>query len=233
VFLIIANLCRGVSNRFDACPRLLPERLIWSCASSERRCVKKHTPGRILLTLLRISMSFFLLLSSSAATAELTASLKSRTKANFLAQFPKFINWPDSAFSSAQAPFFICILGEFSFGYSLAELTRGTMAQGRRIEIRSVRAEQDMRSCQILFITHSVKKRYGKVFEVVRGSNVLTVGETPDFIDAGGGVSLLFETETLRFEINLATANAAHLRISSGMLALARRVLNFPETAKS
>lgn len=233
MFLIIANLWRGVSNRFDARLRLLPERLNRSRASSERRCVKKHTPGRILLTVLRISMSFFFLLSSSSATAELTASLESRTKANFLAQFPKFIYWPDTAFPSAQAPFFICILGEFSFGYSLAESTRGTAAQGRRIEIRSVRAEQDLRSCQILFITHSQRKRYERVFEVVRGSNVLTVGETPDFIDAGGGVSLLFETESLRFEVNLATANAAHLRISSGMLSLARRVRSFPETAKS
>jgi hypothetical protein len=45
-------------------------------------------------------------------------------------------------------------------------------------------------------------------------------------------VSLLFELETLHFEVNLSAANAAHLRISSGMLSLARRVLNTPETAK-
>jgi hypothetical protein len=233
VFFFISNLWRAFSNRFDARLRLHPEYLSRSCASSEGRCIKKFTPGRILLTVLHLSLIFFLFLASSSARAELTASLENRTKANFLAQFPKFVNWPDTAFPSAQAPFLICILGEFSFGYTLAEITRGTVTLGRRIEIRSVQAEQDLRACQILFITHSKRKQYGKVFEVLQGSNVLTVGETPDFIDAGGAVSFLFEVDALHFEVNLAAANSAHLKISSGMLSLARRVVNIPEIAKS
>jgi hypothetical protein len=178
-------------------------------------------------------MIFFLLLAPSPASAQMPASLEYWTKANFLAQFPKFINWPDTAFPSAQAPFLICILGDISFGHSLAEFTRGTLAQGRRIEVRPVRAEQDLRACQILFITQSKRKQYGMVLEAVQGSSVLTVGETPDFIDAGGAVGLSFEREMLHFEVNLGAANHALLKISSGMLALARRVLNNPETARN
>jgi hypothetical protein len=211
-----------------------PRRGLHPCSVfSGRRRIKKSTPVRILPTALSLSMIFLLFLSELPARAQMAVPLEYRTKAYFLAQFPRFIDWPDTAFPSAQAPFLICILGEFSFGHSLAELTRGTLAKGRRIEIRSVHAEQDLRACQILFISQSKRKQYGKVLEVVQGANVLTVGETPDFIDAGGAVGLSFERELLHFDVNLGAADHALLKISSGMLALARRVLNNPEAAKS
>ena len=178
-------------------------------------------------------MIFFLFLALSPVSAQMSVPLEYRTKANFLAQFPRFIDWPETAFPSAQSPFLICMLGEFSFGPSLAEITRGTVAHQRRVEVRWVSTEQDLRVCQILFISRSKRKQYEKVLEVVQGSNVLTVGETPDFIETGGAVGLSFELETLHFEVNLGAANDAHLKISSRMLTLARRVMNKPEVAKS
>jgi len=201
--------------------------------ASGRQRVKKAAATGAVRTALSLGIILFSSLVSPLAHAQMTVPLEYRTKAYFLAQFPRFIDWPDTAFPSAQAPFLICILGNFSLGPSLAEFTRGTLAHGRRVEIRSVRPEQDLHACHILFITQSKRKMYGKVLEVVHGSSVLTIGETSDFIDAGGGVSLLFELEILHFEVNLAAANGAHLKISSGMLSLARRVINNTETAKS
>jgi hypothetical protein len=99
-------------------------------ASCPRHRVKKAAAAGILPTVLSLSMIFFLLLASSPASAQMSVLLEYRTKAYFLAQFPKFIDWPDTAFPSAQAPFLICILGESSFGHSIAEFTRGTVAQG-------------------------------------------------------------------------------------------------------
>jgi len=202
-------------------------------ASSPGHRLKKTAAAWIPGTGSIFSIILFFFLVSPPAHAQMPVPLEFRTKAYFLAQFPRFIDWPDTAFPSAQAPFLICILGESSFGPSLAEFTRGTVAQGRRVEVRWARPEQDLRACQILFISRSKRKQYEKVFEVVRGSNVLTIGETPDFIDAGGVVGLSFELETLHFEVNLRAANDAHLKISSRMLALARRVVNKPEDAKS
>jgi hypothetical protein len=62
---------------------------------------------------------------------------------------------------------------------------------------------------------------------------MLTVGETPEFLDAEGMVSFSTEDESVRFDVNLGEANKAHLKISSHMLALARRVVNPAEAAKS
>jgi hypothetical protein len=127
----------------------------------------------------------------------------------------------------------LCVFGDFAFGTSLAELTRGTTAHAKRVEIRWVHKEQDLHSCHILFVSRSEQKRYGQVPQAVRGQSVMTVGETTEFLDAGGIVSFVMERETLQFEVNLVEANKVHLRISSQMLALARRVVSKTEAAKS
>jgi uncharacterized protein DUF4154 len=155
-----------------------------------------------------------------------------RSKANFLAQFPSFIDWPEDAFPSAQAPFAVCVVGAFSFGTSLAEITRGMSAHGRQIEIRWKHKDEELRNCQVLFVSRSEAKRYAQILQAVQGAGVLTVGETPDFLAAGGAVGFLFQEDKLQFEVNLVAANGAHLRISSRLLAIAKRVLNKPEAAR-
>jgi hypothetical protein len=60
---------------------------------------------------------------------------------------------------------------------------------------------------------------------------VLTVGETAEFLDAGGIVTFTMQQETLQFDVNLDGASRVHLKISSHMLALARRVVHKTEAA--
>ena len=148
-----------------------------------------------------------------------------RSKANFLTTFPSFVDWPESAFTSAQSPFLICVRGDFSFGTSLAELARRASPHGRRVEVRWVHQDQELRSCHIAFVSRSESKRYAKLLQFLEGTGVLTVGETESFLGAGGAVSFYFEHETLQFEVNLIAADTAHLKISSRLLALARHVV--------
>jgi hypothetical protein len=49
-----------------------------------------------------------------------------RAKASFLSKFPLFVEWSEGALPSTRAPFLICVFADFSFGVSLAEMTRGT-----------------------------------------------------------------------------------------------------------
>ena len=156
-----------------------------------------------------------------------------RAKANFLAAFPNFIEWPADTFASTQTPFLLCVYGDFSFGTSLAEKTRGISIRGRRIEVRWARKQQELRACQILFVSRSEIKHYRRILKAVQGANVLTVGETPDFLASGGTIDFLFEGDKLQFEVNLDAANEAKLQISSNMLVLARHVVTRMEAAKT
>jgi uncharacterized protein DUF4154 len=156
-----------------------------------------------------------------------------RAKANFLAAFPKFVDWPSEAFPSQQAPLKICVFGDFNFGTSLAEIARGITIRGRRLEVRWERDQQALRTCHILFVSHSEEKRYAKILKAIEGASVLTVGETSDFLASGGVIEFLFEEDRLQFEVNIGAATEAHLRISANMLALARHVVGSRDAAKN
>jgi hypothetical protein len=155
-----------------------------------------------------------------------------RDKARFLAAFPNFVEWPEDAFPSASAPLFICVFGDFSFGSSLAELTRGVVVRQRRLEVRWTRKEQELRSCHIVFVSRSEGRRYGQILKSLQGASVLTVGETSGFISNGGGIEFAFESDKLQFAVNMIAAEDARLKISSNMLALARHVVR-PEAEKN
>jgi hypothetical protein len=155
-----------------------------------------------------------------------------RSKATFLANFLSFVDWPESAFASAQAPFTLCVRGDFSFGTALAEVTRGATPRGRRVEVKWVHKDPELRNCQIAFVSRSESKRYAKLLQAIAGAGVLTVGETPDFLAAGGMISFAVERDILQFEVNLVAADSARLKISSRLLTLARRVVNRTEATK-
>lgn len=180
-----------------------------------------------------LSAIFLLVTQPAAVPGQITAQQEYRAKAAFLSNFPSFVEWPAGAFSSPQAPLTICVYGVYAFGISLADSAGGRTAHGRRIEVKWVHKENELRSCHILFVSRSEAKHYGTVLQAIQGASVLTVGETPDFLAAGGTVSLMLQQESLQFEVNLDRANEAHLKLSSRLLALARRVVNKAAEAKS
>jgi len=77
--------------------------------------------------------------------------------------------------------------------------------------------------CDVLF----VPRRFAAAHEylhAVDGKPVLTVGESPEFVQEGGIVNFFLDGKRVRFEINPAAATRANLRISSRLLQLARLV---------
>lgn len=213
-------------------PRLFPwlgaSRGSFVRASKRRFSIEKQIRGFLCLSLLTALVQP---LPASRAPEERLNEYQA--KASFLAAFPKFVEWPPDAFAAEQSPLLLCVFGDFSFGASLAAATRGTSIRGRLVEVRWARKEQDLRACHILFVSRSEGKRYGSIFKSIQGANVLTVGETPDFLASGGAIDFLFTEDKLQFEVNMGAASDAHLRISSNMLALARHVIIRAEGAKS
>ncbi len=186
----------------------------------------------------RVCASFCALLLLFASTelrgaAQDAAANEIVWKANFLAQSAAFIEWPvDSPLHNANA-FRWCVYGTFSFGTKLAELTRDLTFDGKRSEVKWIRKDTELSSCQIIFVSRSEAKNYAKVLDAARAGRALTVGETADFLDAGGMVALFTDGKPPAFEVNLDAVDAAELKLSSRMLALARRVVNHTVTAKS
>ena len=154
-------------------------------------------------------------------------------KARFLANAPSFVEWPASAFQNSVGSLLICVHGDFPFGTTLAELTRGSLVHGRRLEIKWTHAEQDLLACQVVFVTRSAAKRYARVLQLAKQTGSLTVGEEPEFLKAGGMVSLIPSDRGVTFDINLDAVQEGRLKISSQLLSLARHVFRAPESARA
>jgi hypothetical protein len=148
-----------------------------------------------------------------------------QVKATFLYNFTQFTDWPDGAFSSTNAPIVIGIVGEDPFGSTLDDVVRGEVVRGHPLVVKRLRADEDLRSCHVLFISRSEKERHAAILTGLHGHPVLTVSETDRFLENGGVVNLLMVKDRVRFEINSSATDRAGLKISSKLLNLATRVV--------
>ena len=147
-----------------------------------------------------------------------------QVKAAYLFNFLKFVEFPGESFADPLAPFVIGVVGEDPFGNALPQVVIGKTVQGRDLVIRLYHAGEDLRGAHILFISASERKRLPMIFSGLRGSSVLTVGDTPGFLDAGGVIQFVNENDRIRFAINLDAAGRARLKMSSKLLSLAKVV---------
>jgi hypothetical protein len=141
-------------------------------------------------------------------------------KAGFLLNFLRFVEWPMPPAGQAREPFSICIIGDDPFRDILDRMVQGETVSGRPIMVRRLPRWQD--PCQLLFVSSSERD----VFRTLRqaGPGVLTVGEAPGFLTDGGMINFVVDDRRVRFDINVAAASAASVKISSRLLSVARTV---------
>ncbi len=145
-------------------------------------------------------------------------------KAVFLFNFAQFIEWPASAFAEASSPLVIGVLGDDPFGEALEQAVAGEKIANRPLVIRRSQKLHDLQSCHMIFVARSENERLGSILKELRGTGVLSVGETEVFARAGGIIAFLMEGNKVRFAINPEAAAHERLRVSAKLLKLARIV---------
>ena len=142
-------------------------------------------------------------------------------KAAFLNDFAQFVEWPADAFVGVKSPIVIGILGDDPFGDSLGEIVRDENVDNRPVVIKRYQRVQDIKACQILFISQSENKRLEEICAGLKDRSILTVGDFDGFAKRGGMIRFVTEKNKIRFRINVEAAKAANLTISSKLLRLA------------
>jgi hypothetical protein len=145
-------------------------------------------------------------------------------KAHYLYSFPLFVEWPAQAFRAPNAPFILGIVGHDPFGSMIDSLTANATLHGRKVIVQRLNRDQDLRHCQVLFISRSEREHLEFILSKLVGGSVLTVSEIEGFSASGGIIGLVFDDDRVRFEINLDTAAGAGLTVSAKLSSLARTV---------
>jgi YfiR/HmsC-like len=147
-----------------------------------------------------------------------------QVKAAFLFNFAKFIDWPAARFSREDAPLVIGVLGKDPFGPILDAIIHDKSINRHPLQVQRLADGDDLKACHVLFVSRSEKQHLGEIVEAVKGSAVLTVGETDDFLQRGGMINLYLESDSVKFAINPASAQRAGLGMSSKLLGVAKVV---------
>jgi hypothetical protein len=147
-----------------------------------------------------------------------------QVKAVFLFNFVQFVEWPATAFPSADAPIRIGVLGDNPFSGALEAAVQGEKVRNRSIVVEPSSRLESLRDCHVVFVSRSQRAEIGTILAVLGSRPVLTIGEVPDFAGRGGIINFYLEGQKVRFEINRAAAQRSGLKLSSQLLTLARLV---------
>jgi hypothetical protein len=160
-------------------------------------------------------------LAASLALADGAPDREHRVKAVFLFNFAQFVVWPDSAFSGPDDPLVVGILGDDPFDTYLDEVVHGEKVNNRPIQVKRFRKVEEVKDCQVLFVSASETPRVESILTALKAQHVLTVGESQEFFRHGGMVNFATENGTIRLKINLDEVQEAGLSVSSKLLRLA------------
>ena len=165
------------------------------------------------------------LLALFAGTTQAQQASEAAVKAAFLYKFPGYIEWPAEALGAPDNPFVIAVAGSEDVAAELERLVPGRNIAGRRVAIRRIREGDPLRGMQILFVGRSEENGRALLRTAQQQPGILLVTEGERGLELGGTINFVALEERIAFEVSLENAERAGLRISSRMLAVARRVV--------
>jgi hypothetical protein len=148
-----------------------------------------------------------------------------RVKAAFIFHFAQLVDWPPETSTAAANSLFLCTLGDDPFQGTLENTVAGKAVGDRILRIRHLKQADDLQACQVLFLGKAQSKRIPMVLANLHNAPILTVGESPGFLGAGGMICFVLDDNNVRFGINLDAAASAKLKIGARLLILAQTVI--------
>ena len=168
-----------------------------------------------------------LLAAAQAYAARFSADA---VKAAFLFRFASYIDWPEDAVSDG--PFVIAVYGAEGVARQLDVLQPKMTAHDRPAQVRRITRVSELDGVQILYVGPTqplVDSRALRAAAIERP--ILIVTDDEYGLDAGGVINFLEEPRNVRFEVSLAAADRARLKIAAALLSVAARVERRPQAA--
>ena len=149
-----------------------------------------------------------------------------RVEAGYLSNFGRFVHWPIAA--TGEPNFVICVLGSDPFDGMLDTAVAGEKINNQSVMARRITTVQDAPACRILYISASESSHLVEILNLLNHASVLTVSNIPGFTASGGMIQFVLMKDKVRFEVNVAAANAARLTLSSQLLKVAANIKHEP-----
>jgi hypothetical protein len=188
----------------------------------------RRSIGRRLARRAELASAAFAVTIAVAAnlSAQAPKTTEYQVKAAYLANFPKFVEWPATVARSES--FNICVLGQDPFGVALDAAVAGETIDRIPIAAKRISRPQDALDCRVLFISSSEDSQWNAILASLKTLSVLTVSDMREFARRGGIVQFVLDENRVRFEVNLAATGPPGLKLRSALLKLAITVRGNP-----
>ncbi|UCV21503.1 YfiR family protein [Ferribacterium limneticum] len=160
-----------------------------------------------------------------AQTAQRITEIERQVKAAYLHKFTGFVEWPPGAFTGADSPIIIGVMGEDDLADELVNLVAGRTVNGRSLRVRKLQRSDSPTDIHVLFLGRLERNRLIEIYAALKGRPVLTVTDSDGAYALGSMVNFVVTQDRLRFEVALAPVEAGRLKISALMLAAAYKVV--------
>jgi len=184
----------------------------------------------LLCSLCSVVLVISLLTTSKTNAAGLPVAEEYQVKAVFLFNFSSFITWPSTAFTSPNAPFLICILGQDPFQTELDLTVEGEKTANRPVLVRRMNTLNETDHCQILFVSQSQSSQLNNILTYLKYQRrpILTVSDIEGFVKQGGLIEFFKHGKKVRFMIDHEAAKKMNLSVSGNLLSIAE-VVNYSQ----
>nr|WP_067294543.1 YfiR family protein [Marinobacterium profundum] len=183
-----------------------------------------------LLRLLCLGVSL-LLAQGTVASDHPDIAAEARIKAAFLFKFGHYVEWPAAAFTSASSPLVIGVMGAPAIARELSKAVAGRQIQQRPLQVVNITAPRLPANLHLLYVAHAhssgTTKAVGNPLSwqsQLKERAVLVITGSPDGLESGSSINFEIVDNRVRFDIALDSARAHNLKLSSRLLAVARRV---------
>jgi hypothetical protein len=167
---------------------------------------------------LRLLLVLTLALPAWGPPAVAAAATEHQVKAVFLFNFSHFIQWPAGTFTTPTQPFVIGVLGGDALAAQLDEAVRGERFDEHPLLVRRLRSVDEIGDCQILFIDRAEGAQLDRILQTQPRRGMLTVSDAEGAARRGIMIQLATQASRVRLLINVESARAAGLTISSNLL---------------
>jgi hypothetical protein len=175
---------------------------------------------KIITTRKIIAALLFIFLSPTNSFGEPKGYSEYKIKAGYIYNFARFIKWPEQSFENHPNSFLLCLIEGDPFA-SQFDKVKGKSITGKKLTIKRLSSQGNLKQCQILFIPTTKRKNMRAIIKSLKNSHVLTVGEVQGFHKLGGMVGLIKKDNQVKLEINLQATKKKELRINAKLLEIA------------
>lgn len=180
------------------------------------RDLARIMPGTLAAACLALALPALFCRPAAAAEAGEFA-----VKAAYVYNFIQLTGWP--ARGAEDGPVKVAVVGGGPLAEAVGGLA-GRKAGGRVIEVSTAAVVGAMAGSHVVVFTQGARESLPDLLWRLEDSDVLTVGDLPQFARKGGIIGFVTEKGRVRIELNPGTAKRAGLKISARLMEVARLV---------